>query len=177
MRLCTHWQQRHHQLSKTVRLLQMWIAGEDEVSHAQRLILTNALRHLLRAAHQRGPRPTAHQAHAGPQIRRDAQIVAATVMQCAHSRLAGGVHAGKNLLRLADGFIIEVSNQFVGSRPGFLLRFADNYVQTDPVLQLASLFFGTRFHYRQFFRHLRRWLSPGEVGINVIGGNVNGRFG
>ena len=62
----------------------------------------------LRIADQRRPGPAAHQPHARPQVRRNTQIVARSFMQRTHSRLAGGVHTGKNFLRLGDSFVIKV---------------------------------------------------------------------
>ena len=86
----------------------MRVAGEDKVGDTERLIFTNAFCHLLRIADQRRPGPAAHQPHARPQVRRNTQIVARSFMQRTHSRLAGGVHTGKNFLRLGDSFVIKV---------------------------------------------------------------------
>lgn len=54
----------------------MWVAGEDKVADAERLIFADAFRYLLRITYQRGTRAAAHQSDAGPQIGRNAQIIA-----------------------------------------------------------------------------------------------------
>ena len=47
-------------------------------------------------------------------------------------------------------------------------------MQTNPVLQRAAPGGGALAHYRQLFGHQRRRLPPGQVGIDLIGGNVDG---
>jgi hypothetical protein len=79
-------------------------------------------------------------------------------MQRAHPRLAGGVHTGEDFLRLGDGVVIKVGDQPVGGGPRLLFRFANNHMQTNPVLQRASAGGGALAHYRQLFRHQRRRL-------------------
>ncbi|VFS75945.1 Uncharacterised protein [Raoultella planticola] len=56
-------------------------------------------------------------------------------MQGAHPRLACGIHAREDLLRLSNGVIIQVGNQSVGGGPGLLFRFTDDHMQANTVLQ------------------------------------------
>src|SRR6478735_6763517 len=61
-------QQREHKLGEAVGLLQVRIAGEDEVVEPECRVFLDACGDGLRIAHQRRARATAHQAHAGPQV-------------------------------------------------------------------------------------------------------------
>lgn len=146
-------QQRHHQLSKAVRFFQMWVTGEDKVADAERLIFADAFRYLLRITYQRGTRAAAHQSDAGPQIGRNAQIIARSLMQGAHPRLAGRVHAGEDLLRLGNSIVVKMGDQPVGGGPCLFFRFAHNDMQTNAVLQGASAGRGALAHHRQLLRH------------------------
>ena len=158
-------------------LFQMRIAGEDKVGDTECLIFTDAFCYLLRIANQRRSGPAAHQPHARPQIRGNTQIVARSFMQRTHSRLAGRVHTGKNFLRLGDSLVVKMRNQPIGGGPRLFFGFADNHVQTNPVLQRTAPGGGALAHHSQLFGHQRRRLAPGQVGINLIGGDVDGLLG
>src|ERR1700730_17931702 len=56
-------------LAEPVGLLQVRVAGQDELADAERGVLLDEVGHLLVAADQGGPGPAADQADAGPQIR------------------------------------------------------------------------------------------------------------
>ena len=138
----------------------MRVAGKDKIADAERLIFADALRHLLRVTHQRGTRAAAHQPDAGPQIRGNTQIVARSLMQGAHPRLASRVHAGEDLLRLSDGVVVKMGDQPVGGGPRLLFRFAHDDVQTDAILQGAPAGRGALAHHRQLLRHQFRRFAP-----------------
>ena len=104
----------------------MRIAREDKVLNAQCLILPDAVGNLLRIADQRRSCTAAHQADACPEIGTNAQALTRPLMQGTHPRLTGGVHAGKDLLRGGDSLFIQMRNQSIGGRPGFLFRFTYN---------------------------------------------------
>ncbi|SSW79391.1 Uncharacterised protein [Klebsiella pneumoniae] len=154
----------------------MWVAGEDKVADAERLIFADAFRYLLRITYQRGTRAAAHQSDAGPQIGRNAQIIARSLMQGAHPRLAGRVHAGEDLLRLGNGIVVKMGDQPVGGGPCLFFRFAHNDVQTNAVLQGASAGRGALAHHRQLLRHQFRGFAPRQIAVDLLGRHINGRI-
>src|SRR4029079_869845 len=62
-------QLRQYALTEPVRLLQVRVAGQDELRDAQRRVLLDQVGHLLVAADQRGAGPAPPQADPGPQVR------------------------------------------------------------------------------------------------------------
>jgi hypothetical protein len=48
-----------------------------------------------------------------------------------HAPLADRVHAGEDRLRLGDGIVVDVLDQFIGGVPGLLGRLADDDVEPD----------------------------------------------
>lgn len=145
-------QQRHHQLSKAVRFFQMWVTGEDKVADAERLIFADAFRYLLRITYQRGTRAAAHQSDAGPQIGRNAQIIARSDAgrSSAHGRPSP---CGRRSLRPGNSIVVKMGDQPVGGGPCLFFRFAHNDMQTNAVLQGASAGRGALAHHRQLLRH------------------------
>ena len=57
---------REHTLPDGVRLLEVRVAGEDELFEPELVVLEETLRHLLVAADQGRPRPGTHQPDARP---------------------------------------------------------------------------------------------------------------
>src|ERR1700733_1553333 len=64
---------RAHPLPEAVRLLEVGVAGQDEVVQAQLRVLGDPVGDLLVRTDQRGPCPAANEADAGPQIGVDLQ--------------------------------------------------------------------------------------------------------
>src|ERR1044072_9046022 len=59
-------QDRHDALAERVRLLEVGLAGEDELVEAEALVLEHPLRDLLEGADERGPDAAAHEPDARP---------------------------------------------------------------------------------------------------------------
>src|SRR5690348_4568928 len=83
-----------HSLAEPVRLLQVRVAGQDELRDAQRPVLLDQVGHLGVAADQRGAGAAAHQPDPGPQVRVDLQVpgdaaVPVRRVQRVHPVLAG----------------------------------------------------------------------------------------
>src|SRR5690348_16572342 len=95
-------EQRQDLLADPPGLLEVWIAGEDELVEAEGGVLRDALGHLLVAADQSRRRALADQPDAGPQVGRDLQAAGAgadrAAVQRGHPGLPDRVHAGVALL-------------------------------------------------------------------------------
>src|SRR6478752_1931126 len=66
-------QQRQYAFGEPVRLLQVRVAGEDELVEADRVVLVDQVRHLFVAADEGGARSPANKPDARPQIGVDLQ--------------------------------------------------------------------------------------------------------
>src|SRR3569833_1984716 len=129
----------------------MWIAGQDEGIDADVLVLPNPRRNGRGIADQRRSGTAAHEADAGPEVRTDLELVAATAMQLCHALLADRVHAREDLLRACDGVIADMLDQFVRRLPGFRVGLADDDMETDAEGELAPAFGRGRTHALDLF--------------------------
>src|SRR5690606_1569330 len=109
---------REHALAEPVRLLDVGVAGEDELLDAERRVLLDPVGDLGVAADQGGARAAAHQADARPQVRVDLQVadvptaaLPVALVQGAHALLADRLAGGEGLLRLGDGGGVEPAEQ------------------------------------------------------------------
>src|ERR1035441_7561779 len=68
-------QDRQDALAEPVRLLQVRVAGQDELGQAEPCVLLDPVGDLGVAADQRRPGAAAEQPDAGPQVRRDLEVV------------------------------------------------------------------------------------------------------
>ena len=86
--------------------------------------------------------------------------------------MADGVETRKGLLRVGDGFLIEVRDQPVGGVPGLFGGFPHDDMQADTEAYLAA--FRCRFgaHLFNLLFNLRRRLSPGEIQFYLFGGQI-----
>src|SRR6202012_3408882 len=116
----------------------------------------------------------AYQADAGPQIRADFQLVAPTAVQRSHAALTFRVHLGERFLRLFDGLVVELADQFVRSAPGCFIGFAHDDVEADAETQFAAGLFCTGAHLGDFFRHGCRGFAPGQIDVNLLCRQVDG---
>src|SRR3954454_9116485 len=87
-------QQGKHLLADPPGLLQVRIAGEDELVETECRVLGDPLGDLLVAADQRGRGALAHQSDAGPEVGRDLEAAGAgadrSPVQRGHARLPDG---------------------------------------------------------------------------------------
>ena len=170
---CSSVQQRKHQLGEAIGFFEMRIAGHDEGIDADILIFPDPRRHGLRIADQRRSRAAAHQADAGPQVRADLELVAATAMQLRHALLSDRVHSREDLLRRGHGLVGDVLDQFVRGLPGFRIGFANDHMQADTERQLASAAGGHRLHAGHLFGDLRRRLAPCQILVDGIDRDID----
>ncbi|MDT4848169.1 hypothetical protein FQZ97_822540 [compost metagenome] len=155
----------------------MRVAGEDEALDAEVGVFLDARRHLLRIAHQGGAGAAAYQAHAGPEVGGDFQVVATSTVQRGHAPLAFGVEAGEGLLGGGDGLIRDVLDQLAGRAPGLVGGFPDDHVQADAELDGAAMARGAFAYVGDLLCHGLRWLAPGQVDVHLFAGQVMGSIG
>ena len=68
-------------------------------------------------------------------------------------------------------------DQFVGGFPRLFGGLADDHVQTNTELHRATVARRAFAHIGKFFRDGRRWLAPGQIDINLLGGQIMRRVG
>lgn len=93
-------------------------------------------------------------------------------MQRRHTPLADGVETRKGLLRVSDGFLIEVRDQPVGGAPGLFGGFTHDDMQADTEAYLAAFRRCFGAHLFDLLFNLRRRLSPGEIQFYLFGGQI-----
>src|SRR5215218_5741818 len=91
-------QQREDALTHLPGLLQVGLSRQDDVVEAGLVVLGDALGHLVVAAHQRRARAAAHEPEAGPQVRRDDEVLATATVQGEHAPLPDRLLPGQPLL-------------------------------------------------------------------------------
>uniref|UniRef100_A0A7S3XRX8 Uncharacterized protein n=1 Tax=Heterosigma akashiwo TaxID=2829 RepID=A0A7S3XRX8_HETAK len=174
-------QQREHQLGEAVGFIKVRVATQDEVLQPERGVCLDAVRHLLRVAHQRRAGAAAHQAHAGPEVGRNLQAVAhiglveAAAVQLGHAALADRVHALEAGLRRADGGFVQLGQQLARGAPGLVLGLAHDDMQPDAVAQRAPVCGGALAHVGQLLGHLLGRLAPGQIGVHLRRRQLVGR--
>ena len=67
---------------------------------------------------------TSDEADTSPQIGTYLQTVSASLVKCTHTTLSFRIESGKGPLGLSDSGIIDMTNELMRSRPGFLSSFA-----------------------------------------------------
>ena len=95
-------------------------------------------------------------------------------MQRGHALLADRVEARQGGLGAGDGVVVEVRDQAIGGLPGFLAGLADDHVQADPEAHLAALAGGLLAYLGDLLGNRRRRLAPGQVQLDLLGGEVLG---
>ncbi len=109
----------------------MRVAGKDELVDAELVVPGDPVGDPLVAADQGGARATAHQADAGPQIRRYLQGVSPAAVQCRHPALALGLGGALDCLGALDRGRVEAVEQPTGLRPCLAGALARDHVQPD----------------------------------------------
>ncbi|MNR11251.1 hypothetical protein D3C85_1275440 [compost metagenome] len=154
----------------------MRVAREDEGLHAERRVLLDARRHLLGASHERRARTAAHQPHAGPQVGRHLELVAPPTVQRRHPLLAHRVEARESLLRGRDGVVGHIGNKLVGGAPGGFAGLAHDHMQPDTEAQRAAMAGCRGTGLCDLVGYVRRRLAPGEVHVDLLARERNGRI-
>ena len=90
----------------------------------------------------------------------DDHPVAATTVQRLHAALAMGVGARQRCLSACNGFVIEFTDELVGSLPGFTFGFANDYMQTHAEADASPLSCRTFAHIREFGGNLMWSFTP-----------------
>ena len=90
----------------------------------------------------------------------------------AGTALAFGIHARKGGLGACNGVVVDAADEFFGGLPGGVFGLAHDHVQADAELHAAALALGAGAHIGDLLRHLRGRLAPGQVGIDLFGGQV-----
>ena len=76
------------------------------------------------------------------------------------------------LMRTSDGVVIDMADQLVGGGPGFGIGFAHDHVQADAEAHFTALSGGLLAHLGDFLGYCSRWLAPGQVQLDLLGGQV-----
>ncbi len=94
-------------------------------------------------------------------------------MQLRHATLANAVHLlGEPRLRCGDLAIGHLADQPVGFAPGLFLGLAHDEVQANAETQCPAASSGLAADRRDLFGDLRHRLAPGEVGVDLFGGEI-----
>src|SRR5580693_6911820 len=137
---------RQHALAEPVCLLQMRIAGEDELGDAGAGVLLDQVGDLLVAADQGGAGAAADEADAGPEVRVDLEVAqaaaVAALVQRAHPLLALRLAGREARLNLGDHVVGDALDQVAGLPPGLLGGVTRDRVQADAEAEVAVLLFG-----------------------------------
>ncbi|MNY17064.1 hypothetical protein D3C86_1503620 [compost metagenome] len=70
-----------------------------------------------------------------------------------------------------------MADQPLGGGPGLIVGFAHDHVQADAELHRAAMLGGARAHVGDLLRHRLRRLAPGQVQLDLLGGQLVGRLG
>ena len=167
-------QQRHDALTEPVRLLDVRVAGQDELVDPRPVVLLEPVRDLLVAADQRRTGAAADQAHAGPQVGRHLELRASVygtpVAQRQHPLLPGrlaGVERGFCALATVSGSSPSSSHcaccqaSSEASRERVWIRSPNRRVR--PSASASS-----RIHVDLLAHQLQR-LTPRQVDVGVLG--------
>ena len=83
------------------------------------------------------------------------------------------IAAAQKLLRGGNSLFIQMRNQPLGRRPGFLFGFTDNDMQPDAVGEATAILLRPLTNHRQFFRYLFNRLAPRQISVDLIRRNVD----
>jgi hypothetical protein len=95
-------------------------------------------------------------------------------VQLDHAALALRLAAGQVGLDLRDGRRVDAVEQPLGLRPRLLAAVARDDVQADAVAQPAAVGVGQAVDPGELLGDGGRRLAPGEVGVDVPGGDSTG---
>src|SRR3954453_18777447 len=109
---------RHDAFAEPVRLLEVRIAGEDELVEAEFLVLANPVGDLVEGADERGPDAAAHEPDAGPHVRGDRQALRGAAGELGHAPWPHRLGRREVALRRRDGVRGHAVEQAVGLGPG-----------------------------------------------------------
>ena len=98
-------------------------------------------------------------------------------MQPRHAALAFGIHARKHGLGTRHGHVVHMADEFFGRLPGLVFGLAHDDVQADAELHGAPMLCSTGAHVGHLLGHFGRRLAPGQVGLDLLGGEVVGGVG
>jgi len=157
---------RQQQFGHSVNLFEMRIPGENECVDPERLVREQSVGHRVRTAHQCSPRSAANQAHPGPEIRADLELVSSSAMECGHSPLALRLELSKGPLRHRNGRVVETGNELVGRGPCGTVGFSHDDVDAQSESQNPSEFGGPGPHIGDLRSHRGGGLAPREIHVD-----------
>ena len=96
-------------------------------------------------------------------------------MQLRHAALAFGVHARERGLGLHHGLVLEAADQSLGISPGFLVGLAHDHMQANTELDAAAMARSLLAHIGNLLGDFCRWLTPGQIGIDLLRRQIMGR--
>ncbi|EGJ79002.1 putative alkanesulfonate monooxygenase [Streptomyces sp. Tu6071] len=162
-------QERQHPLAEPVRLLQVRVAGEDELVDAHRVVLLDEPGHLLVRADHRGARAAPHEPDARPQVRVDLQRVAPPAVEREHPPLPLRLAAAQPPLDVLDELLVDPVEQPRRLGPRVLRAVPRERVQPDTEAHLAP-FPGRQLPHRaDLLRDGGGRLAPRQVHVRVPG--------
>ncbi len=172
-------ERREQQLSDLVGFFQMRIARRDDRLDTERLVLTKPLGNGLGIADERGSRTCAHEANARPKVGgNDEPVSLAAAVQRTHPLLSDRVGIDREpLLRGFDRIVGQVADQLVCRPPGLGLGLPNDEVDAQSEPELAAARLGAFAHDLDLLGDLGRRLAPGQVRIDMLGRNIDGRIG
>ena len=77
---------------------------------------------------------------------------------------------GEGFLGLGDRLVVEPGDQAVGRAPGFCRRFAHDHVEADAERQRSAPLGRQRARCGDFPGDVAWWFAPGEVDVDMFGG-------
>src|SRR3984885_13590513 len=149
-------QHRHHALAELIGLLDVGIAGQDELGYAQLVVLRDAIGNLRVAADERRSGSAPEPADAGPQVRVDLEVFSPATVESDHTLLANRARRAELALCDRDGLVVRVGDERLRGGPGLVGVVPGDDVQTDPEPRFAALLLGQLAH-------------PLEVGFDLRG--------
>ncbi|MNN81360.1 hypothetical protein D3C81_1981790 [compost metagenome] len=93
-------------------------------------------------------------------------------MQSRHASLAFGVEPGKGFLCRLNSLVADVFDQFVRRFPRLFGGLAHDHVQADAELHFAPMPRRSFAHVGEFFRNRGRRFAPGQIDIDLFGGQI-----
>ena len=172
-------QHRQDALAEPVRLLEVRVAGEDELVEAEVVVLGDAVGDLVVAADQRGAGAAADQADAGPHVRVDLErrsSLGSAAVQRGHAPLAHRL--GRRRSRRCAAAIAAGSmpaSRVGRDRPRLVGGRSGDHVEADAEPQRPAVAGGQAPHPLDPLGHHGRRLAPREVHVDAGGRDLLGR--